>query len=83
LDVTDIEKLLTDALTLDELRVTFDGSQCKVIAIADFFDELSRVQKQQVVYAPLAEAINAGHIHAVTIKTFTKAQWQREKLFNS
>jgi len=82
LDVTEIEQLLQSALTLDELHVTFDGSQCKVIAVADFFDELPRVKRQQMVYAPLMEAINAGKIHAVTIKTFSKAQWQRDKLFN-
>jgi len=82
LEVSDIEKQLNDALTLDELHVTFDGSQCKVIAVSDMFADLSRVKRQQVVYAPLAEAISENKIHAVTIKTFTKEQWQRDKLFN-
>ena len=82
MEVADIENLLNEALTLDELHVTFDGSQCKIIAVADMFDELSRVKKQQVVYAPLSDAINQGTIHAVTIKTFSTAQWQREKMFN-
>ncbi|OUS30557.1 hypothetical protein A9Q98_04755 [Thalassotalea sp. 42_200_T64] len=82
MEVTDIENLLNQQLTLDELHVTFDGSQCKVIAVADMFDEMSRVKKQQTVYAPLVDAINQGQIHAVTIKTFTNAQWQREKMFN-
>lgn len=82
MEVSDIEKQLNDALTLDELHVTFDGSQCKVIAVSDMFADLSRVKRQQVVYAPLAEAISENKIHAVTIKTFTKEQWQRDKLFN-
>ena len=82
METADIEKLLHDALELDELHVKFDGSQCKVIAVADSFGELSRVKKQQVVYAPLAQVINDGIIHAVTIKTFTASEWQREKMFN-
>jgi acid stress-induced BolA-like protein IbaG/YrbA len=82
LDVPAIEKLLNDALELDELHVKFDGSQCQVIAVADFFSELSRVKKQQAIYAPLAQMINQGKIHAVSIKTFSKAEWQREKMFN-
>lgn len=82
LEVIEIEKLINDALALDELQVKFDGSQCSVIAVADMFGELSRVKRQQVVFAPLADAIKAGTIHAVTVKTFTKAQWQRDKLFN-
>lgn len=82
MEVSDIEKLINDALELDELHVKFDGSQCKVIAVADFLGELSRVKKQQALYAPLAQAINEGAIHAVTIKTFTTSEWQREKMFN-
>jgi len=82
LELSEIEQLINDALTLDELHVTFDGSQCKVIAVADMFAEMSRVKRQQAVYAPLSAAISENKIHAVTIKTFTKEQWKRDKLFN-
>jgi acid stress-induced BolA-like protein IbaG/YrbA len=82
MEVSDIEKLINDALTLDELHVKFDGSQCSVMAVADFFEDLSRVKRQQVVFAALSEQIQNGTIHAVTVKTFSKAQWQRDKLFN-
>ncbi len=82
MDVSEIENMLNQALELTELHVTFDGSQCTIMAVSDMFDDMSRVKKQQTVYAPLADAINAGQIHAVTIKTFSEAQWQREKMFN-
>ncbi len=82
MEVSEIEKMLNDALELDELHVKFDGSQCTIIAVADFLGELSRVKKQQSVYAPLKQAINDGTIHAVTIKTFTTSDWKREKMFN-
>lgn len=82
MELSEIEQLINDALTLDELHVTFDGSQCKVIAVADMFAEMSRVKRQQAVYAPLSAAISENKIHAVTIKTFTKEQWKRDKLFN-
>ncbi|NQZ80584.1 MAG: BolA family transcriptional regulator [Colwellia sp.] len=82
MEISDIEKLINDAVELDELHVSFDGSQCKVIAIADFLGELSRVKKQQTIYAPLSQVIKDGAIHAVTIKTFTTSVWQREKMFN-
>ena len=82
METTEIEQLLKDALELAELHVKFDGSQCTIIAVADFLGELSRVKRQQAVYAPLKEAIKEGKIHAVTIKTFTTEQWQRDKMFN-
>ena len=82
MEVKEIEKLINDALVLDELQVKFDGSQCSVVAVADMFADLSRVKRQQVVFAALASAIKDGSIHAVTVKTFTTAQWKRDKLFN-
>ena len=82
MEVSEIENLINQQLTLDDLHVTFDGSQCTIIAVADMFGDMSRVKRQQTVYAPLSEVINNGTIHAVSIKTFTNAQWQREKMFN-
>jgi acid stress-induced BolA-like protein IbaG/YrbA len=78
-----VEKLVTQALVLDEIQVKFDGSQCSIIAVSDMFDELSRVKRQQAVLTPLADIIKDGSVHAISVKTFNKAQWQRDKLFNS
>lgn len=87
MDVSEIEvlvsKLINDALELDEVHVIFDGSQCRINAVSDTFDSLSRVKRQQAVLKPLAGIIKDGTIHAITVKTFNKAQWQRDKLFNS
>lgn len=87
MEVSEIEalvsKLINEALELDEITVSFDGSQCRINAVSDMFDELSRVKRQQAVLKPLADIIKDGTIHAVTVKTFNKAQWQRDKLFNS
>ena len=82
MEVSQIEQLINDALSVDELHVSFDGSQCKVIAVADIFGELSRVKKQQAITKPLSQVINDGSIHAITVKTFTPEQWKREKMFN-
>jgi len=81
-DVEQIKAMINDALSLDELHVSFDGSQAKIIAVSDMFEEMSRVKKQQTVFAPLSEAIKDGTIHAVSVKTFTTEQWQRDKMFN-
>lgn len=78
-----VSKLINDALELDEVHVNFDGSQCKINAVSDMFDDLSRVKRQQAVLKPLADIIKDGTIHAVTVKTFNKVQWKRDKLFNS
>ena len=79
---SEIEDLLKQALDVDEVHVNGDGSHFQVIAVSDKFDGMSRVKKQQMIYAPLADKIADGTMHALSIKTFSVAQWQREKQFN-
>lgn len=74
-----IEALINEALDLDELHVTVDGSHVSVIAVGSVFEGVSRVKKQQLVYKPLKANIESGEIHAVTIKSFTPDEWAKDK----
>lgn len=75
----DIVSLLNDALVLKEVHVTGDGSHFQIIAVGDLFDSLSQVKKQQKIYSPLKPYIADGRIHAVSIKAYTPAEWERER----
>ncbi len=80
MDKQEIITKLKNSLNLDEVHVmTDDGSHFQVIAVGEMFAELSRVKKQQAIYAPLAEFINDNRIHALSIKTYTPTEWQRER----
>ena len=80
MDKQEIIAKLKNSLNLDEVHVmTDDGSHFRVIAVGEMFAELSRVKKQQAIYAPLAEFINDNRIHALSIKTYTPTEWQRER----
>ncbi|MBC3765255.1 BolA family protein [Neptunicella marina] len=82
MQIPDIESVLKESLSLTELVVTGDGSHFQIIAVSDMFADMSRVKKQQTVYAPLKPFIADGSLHAVSIKTFTPEQWVKEKKFN-
>lgn len=80
MDKQQIIDKLKSSLDLEEVHVmTNDGSHFQVIAIGELFAVLSRVKKQQAIYAPLAEFINDNRIHALSIKTYTPTEWQRER----
>lgn len=79
MDVTEIEKILQEQLPLTFVNVQGDGSHFQVIAVGNCFDSASRIKKQQMIYGPLQDKISDGSIHALTIKTFTDEQWQRDK----
>ncbi|PHM36113.1 BolA family iron metabolism protein IbaG [Xenorhabdus innexi] len=79
MDTNEIKQVLMEKLILDEVIVSGDGSHFQVIAVGEIFAELSRVKQQQAVYAPLMEYIADNRIHALSIKTYTPAQWQRDR----
>ena len=81
METNQVETILRDALSLDEVIVKANGNHYEVIAVGDCFDGISRVKKQQLVYAPLMESISDGTLHAVSIKTFTPSEWKREQKF--
>ncbi|AXR05479.1 BolA family protein [Salinimonas sediminis] len=82
MDVAEIEAILKDALNLTEVHVKGDGSHYSIIAVSDEIAQLSRVKRQQAIYGPLSDKIADGSMHAISIKTFSEADWQRERQFH-
>lgn len=78
----EIAAMLSGTLDLSDIKVKSDGNHFQIIAIDDKFESMTRVARQKLIYSPLSELISDGTIHAVSIKTFTVKQWEREKLFN-
>ncbi|GAL32477.1 MULTISPECIES: BolA family iron metabolism protein IbaG [Vibrio] len=79
MDSTKVQELLQNALNLEELIVKGEGSHYEVIAVDAQFEGMSRVKKQQTIYAPLMEYIQRNDIHAVSIKAYTPEEWARDK----
>ncbi|WP_105900806.1 BolA family iron metabolism protein IbaG [Vibrio gangliei] len=79
MDIIQVKQILDDALSLQEIHVKGEGSHYEVVAVDAMFDGMSRVKKQQLIYAPLMEYIQRNDIHAVSIKTFTPEEWARDK----
>lgn len=79
METNEIKQVLMEKLTLDDAIVTGDGSHFQVIAIGSMFDGMSRVKQQQTIYAPLMEYIADNRIHALSIKAYTPAQWERDR----
>jgi acid stress-induced BolA-like protein IbaG/YrbA len=75
MEADDVKTLLEGQLGNCEIQVEGGGSSFQIIAIGALFEGLNAVKKQQCVYAVLNDKISDGTIHAVTIKTYTPAEW--------
>ena len=73
-----LQAQMPDAL---EIRVAFDGSKAQVLVVLEAFENMSRIKKQQLVYAALSKEIADGSIHAVMMETLSPAEWDKVKHF--
>ena len=79
MDSAKVQQILEETLSLQEVHVKGEGSHYEVVAVDACFNGMSRVKKQQLIYAPLMEFIQRNDIHAVSIKAFTPDEWARDK----
>ena len=82
METNEIKDVLMQALALDEVHGTGAGSHFQAIVVGELFAGMSRVKKQQTVYAPLMEYIADNRIHALSIKAYTPEEWQRDRKLN-
>ena len=62
-----LKACLTSELNAESVDVSLDGDRVAISVVAEVFEGLSRVKRQQMVYIYLKDAITSGAIHAVTI----------------
>ena len=52
-----------------------DNVHFSAVVVSEQFADLNPVKRQQLVYGALGSHIHDGDIHALTLKTYTPAQW--------
>lgn len=72
--IEEIEKRVAAAFAGADVAVTGQGNHFEVRVVAAAFAGLSRVKRQQAVYAALRDLIASGAMHAVTIKALAPSE---------
>lgn len=72
----DIKSLIEKGIPGATVEVAGDGCNASVIVVSDAFENKSLLQQQKMVYAALGDNIINGTIHALSIKSYTQAQWK-------
>ena len=73
----EVQNMIQAGLPDCEVKVEGDGSHFEAIVIGDMFEGMSLVKKQQAVYKTLGDKITSGELHALTIKAFTKEEYEK------
>lgn len=73
----ELERSLLESDEVEFVKVDGDGYHYQLTIVSDIFLGKSKVARQQWVYAKLKEYITGGSLHALTMQTFTKAEWEK------
>lgn len=79
MDPEEVKKLILAGLPECDVTVKGDGSHFDAIVVGEVFDGKSLVAKQKLVYATVNDVITSGQLHALSIKTYTPAEWEKAK----
>jgi acid stress-induced BolA-like protein IbaG/YrbA len=70
-----VKQLIEAGLPGCRVEVTGDGRHFEAVVVSDEFEGKTPLQKQRMVMATVKSQIESDELHALSIKTFTEAQW--------
>lgn len=71
----DLQTLIAAGLNCEHLAVEGDGRHWYATIVSAEFEGKRSIQRHQRVYATLGEKIRTDEVHALSMKTFTPAEW--------
>lgn len=74
---TQVKELLEESIPASEVFVEGEGCDFRLTIVSDEFQDALPVKRQQMVYKHLNGMIASGEIHAISMVTKTRSEWQQ------
>jgi acid stress-induced BolA-like protein IbaG/YrbA len=74
----ELQALIAAGLPCDHLEVQGDGRHWYAILVSSEFEGKRLIQRHQRVYATLGSRMQTDEVHALSMKTYTPAEWQAQ-----
>lgn len=71
-----LQAIIAAGLSCQHLHVEGDGRHWYATLVSAEFEGKRLIQRHQQVYATLGEKIKTDEVHALSMKTYTPAEWQ-------
>jgi len=72
-----IQAMISAGLSCDHVEVTGDGRHWQAVVVSPQFEGLRLIGRHQKVYATLGNKMHNDEVHALSMKTFTPAEWAK------
>ena len=74
----DLKTLIAAGLACEHLEVQGDGRHWYATIVSPEFEGKRPIARHQRVYATLGQRMKTDEVHALSMKTFTPAEWARQ-----
>jgi acid stress-induced BolA-like protein IbaG/YrbA len=71
----ELEAIIAAGLACEHLEVTGDGRHWEAVVVSPEFEGKRLIQRHQRVYATLGARMHTDEVHALSMRTFTPAEW--------
>ena len=74
----ELQALIAAGLPCDHMEVQGDGRHWYATLVSTEFEGKRLIQRHQRVYATLGQRMQTDEVHALSMKTYTPAEWQAQ-----
>ena len=71
-----LHAIIASGLACTHLEVDGDGRHWSAVVVSEAFQGLRLIARHQKVYATLGQKIQNDEVHALSMKTYTPAEWE-------
>jgi len=71
----ELKTIIAAGLPCDHLDVTGDGRHWAAVIVSTAFEGKRSIARHQLVYSTLGARIQTDEVHALSMKTYTPAEW--------
>ena len=71
----ELRSLITAGLPCEHITMEGDGRHWFATIVSPSFEGKRLIQRHQLVYATLGNRMQTDEVHALSMKTFTPAEW--------
>ena len=71
----ELQALITTGLSCAHIELTGDGRHWYATIVSSEFEGKRPIQRHQRVYATLGQKMHTDEVHALSMKTYTPAEW--------
>jgi acid stress-induced BolA-like protein IbaG/YrbA len=73
-----LQAIIAAGLTCEHLEVSGDGRHWSAVIVSTEFEGKRPIVRHQRVYATLGDRMKTDEVHALSMKTFTPAEWANQ-----